>query len=160
MENRQGCFTRDTDSHPLSLWKIKSCHKILQLNNKWKWQVWAHLLRPPTLFWKQQLVLFHPRPIDHQCLSASKSLSPIAITVQISEIANRVIHSRKKCINPIEEARSLSWKSFRISLRVVDVANAIRTSQKECFRGNDPTKCNTKLFRQEILKGTYNCKRK
>jgi hypothetical protein len=28
------------------------------------------------------------------------------------------------------------------------------------LRGNDPTKCNTKLFRQEILKGTYNRERK
>jgi hypothetical protein len=49
----------------------------------------------PNSVLKTAVGAVHPRPIDHQCLSASKSLSPVAITVQISGIANRVIHSWK-----------------------------------------------------------------
>jgi hypothetical protein len=37
----------------------------------------------------------------------------------------------------------------------VDGDGDVRTSQKECFRGNVQQNATQKLFRQEFLKGTY-----
>jgi hypothetical protein len=34
-----------------------------------------------------------------------------------------------------------------------EVGQAIRTLQKECFRGNDPTKCNTKIVQTRNSEG-------
>jgi hypothetical protein len=51
---------------------------------------------------------------------------------------------------------SIPWIHFFLTLtpkNVLPAERAIRTSQKECFRGNDPTKCNTKIIQTRNSEG-------
>jgi hypothetical protein len=61
----------------------------------------------------------------------------------------------RKELRGLKEARLPVDVKAAVSIAVTDIQPiVVRTSQKECFRGNnDPTKCNPKIIQTRISEG-------